>query len=78
MATQELDELLTLREVLRAEGCSRSTLYVRIACGEFPAPLPNPTHRAANRWRKSEVLAHQQARFARLAALREKREEVAA
>lgn len=60
-----LDQLLGLREVLAAEGCSRSTLYVRINRGEFPAPIPNPTG-GPNRWRKSKVLAHQCEKFARL------------
>jgi predicted DNA-binding transcriptional regulator AlpA len=67
----DLDELLDLRAVLKAEGCSRSTLYLRIARNEFPPPLPNPTGRAANRWKKSEVLRHQRERFARLDQLAE-------
>jgi predicted DNA-binding transcriptional regulator AlpA len=70
----DLDELLDLRAVLRAEGCSRSTLYLRIQRGEFPPPLPNETGHAANRWRKSEVLKHQHARFARLDAIAKKRQ----
>jgi predicted DNA-binding transcriptional regulator AlpA len=78
MADQDLDELLDLRAVLKAEGCSRSTLYSRIQRGEFPAPLPNPSGRAANRWRRSEVVAHQKARFARLDALARRKAEQAA
>ena len=74
MADEDLDELLDLRAVLKAEGCSRSTLYLRISRGEFPPPLANETHRAANRWKKSEVLRHQRERFAKLDEIARKRQ----
>jgi predicted DNA-binding transcriptional regulator AlpA len=50
--------------VLRAEGCSRSTLYARIQRGEVPPPIPNPGGKSPNLWRKSEMVKRQQERFA--------------
>lgn len=75
MADDQLEELLTLREVLRAEGCGRSTLYLRMSRGDFPSPIPNPGGLSPNLWRKSEVVKHQRERFARLDKLAKRGEK---
>ncbi len=49
------DRLLPLAEVERLSGLRSSALYLRVARGEFPAPLRVSAR--CSRWRESEVLA---------------------
>lgn len=68
-AHEALDRKLGIREVMRIEGRSRSTIYARIERGEFPAPIPNPDGRHPNQWWESTIREHQRAERARLDAL---------
>ncbi|MBI5136849.1 MAG: AlpA family transcriptional regulator [Nitrospirae bacterium] len=45
--------LLRLREVVARTGLSRSTVYVRVTAGDFPAPVAIGGCRVA--WREDEV-----------------------
>lgn len=48
-------QLLRLREVRRATGLSRSTIYRLAAIGRFPAPVKLTEHASA--WREDELAA---------------------
>ena len=51
----EGDRLLSLPEVVRLTGLSRSTLYRKVKEGDFP--LPVKLGKRAVGWRESEVIA---------------------
>ena len=48
-----MNRLLSVKEVLSIVGCSRSSLYTKIADGQFPAPVAIG-HRSV-RWRETDL-----------------------
>jgi prophage regulatory protein len=60
--TDGIEEMLRLRDVLRATGRSKSQLYLDIENGRFPAGVQIGARAVA--WPASEVRAWQQARIA--------------
>ena len=54
MTTTQMNELMTLDEVLALLKCSRSTLYVLMDSHGFPRPIKVSS---ANRWLRTEVEA---------------------
>jgi prophage regulatory protein len=55
-----LQNILRCAEVKRVTGLPRSSLYAKIASGEFPKPIPLGVR--ARGWLEQDVLAWQQAR----------------
>ena len=58
---QTLERFLRRAEVERATGLARSTIYDKMAAGEFPKPIPISA--GAVGWLESEIAAWQQARI---------------
>jgi prophage regulatory protein len=52
------DRLLPIADVERASGFHRSTLYRKIAAGEFPPPVQIGPRRVA--WRETTIVEWQQ------------------
>lgn len=53
VATPEPDRLLRLRDVVAMVGLGSSTIYRKMAGGEFPAPVRLGT--ASVRWREADL-----------------------
>lgn len=49
------DRLLPLSDLRRMVPLSRSSIYAKVAAGDFPAPLRLSANRVA--WREADVLA---------------------
>jgi prophage regulatory protein len=64
--TASLTRFLRRREVSRATGLSKSTIYAMIAAGKFPGPVPLGEGRNSPvGWPENEVAAWQQDRMKR-------------
>ena len=57
-----LDRFLRRKEVEHVTGLGRSTIYDKMAAGEFPKPIP--ISGGAVGWLETEIAAWQQARIA--------------